>query len=169
MTAPFLRRFILAIIASSVLSLATGCHRHSDSSASFFPESGEASGWTKLPEVRTFAPDQLSDYIDGDAEKYLQAGVRSTSTADYKLKDQIQLTVDLYTMSNSAGAKSIFESEPPMNAQTPSLGDAARLYSQSLIFRKGRYLVRMVAYQDSPELTQAMFNLGVAIEKRLPH
>jgi hypothetical protein len=169
MTPTFIRRFILAIIVSSVLSLATGCHPQSGSSASFFPESGEASGWTKLPEVRTFAPDQLSGYSDGDAEKYLQAGVRSTSTADYKLKDQIQLTVDLYTMSNSAGAKSIFESEPPMNAQTPSLGDAARLYSQSLTFRKGRYLVRMVAYQDSPELTQAMFNLGVAIEKRLPH
>jgi hypothetical protein len=168
MNLAFIHRGTVAIIVSSVLILAVGCHRQSISSAGLFPESGEATGWTKLPEVRTFAPDQLSDYIDGDAEKYLKAGVRSTSTADYKLKDQIQLTVDIYTMSNSAGAKSIFESEPPMNAQTPSLGDAARLYSQSLIFRKGRYLVRMVAYQDSPELTQALFNLGVAVEKRLP-
>lgn len=71
-------------------------------------------------------------------------------------------------MSTTAGAKSIFESEPAMDAQTPAIGDAARLFSQSLTFRKGPYLVRMVAFQDSPEVSPALLNLGQVMEKKLP-
>ena len=162
-----LHRITFVVLLSAILCLASGCRRHTASSISLFPESGEVSGWTKAPEVRTFPADKLSDYIDGDAEKYLKAGVRSTSTADYKFKDQFQVTVDIYTMSTADGAKTVFESEPAMDAKTPALGDAARLFAQSLIFRKGPYLVRMVAYQDSPEVTQAMVKLGLAVEKKL--
>jgi hypothetical protein len=163
-----LSRTAVTIFAAGMVLFLLGCRAHS-SPSSLFPDSAEAPGWSKSPEIRTFTPDQLSDYIDGDAEKYLKAGVRSTSTADYNFKDKGQATVDIYTMSNAGGAKSIFESEPALDAQTPSIGDAARQYPQSLIFRKGRYLVRVVAFQDSPEVTQAMFALGVAIDKKLPH
>jgi len=170
MTCPFIRPTALGILLPALLFCAAGCQHHSASTINFFPESNEVAGWSKDPEVRTFTPDQLSSYIDGDAEKYLKAGVRSTSTADYKFKNHIQVVVDVYTMSNSGAAKTIFESEPAMGALTPSyLGheDDARLYSQSLTFRKGPYLVRMVAYQESPEISQAMFNLGLAMDKKL--
>lgn len=160
-------RTTLGIVLLAALTLVCGCQHRSASAINFFPESGVVAGWTKAPEVRTFSPDQLATYIDGDAEKYLKAGVRSTSTADYKFKDQTQVVVDVYTMSTPEGAKTIFESEPVMDAQSPSFGDAARLFSQSLIFRKGPYLVRMVAYQDSPQISQAMLHLGLAVEKNL--
>ncbi len=163
----FLHRAILVPTLPAILILLVGCHHQTAPISSFFPESDQVVGWTKAPETRTFSPDQLSTYIDGDAEKYLKAGVRSTSTADYKFKDHTQVVVDVYTMSHPDGAKAIFESEPAMDAQTPALGDAARLFSQSLIFRKGPYLVRMVAYQESPEIPQAMCNLGLAMEKKL--
>ena len=164
-----LHRFTLGVLLPAILCMASGCQHGAASANSFFPDSAEAPGWTVAPEVRTFPADKLSDYIDGDAEKYLKAGVRSTSTADYKFKDKIQVTVDVYTMSTTAGAKSIFESEPAMDAQTPAIGDAARLYSQSLTFRNGPYLVRLVAFQDSPEVSAALLNLGQAVEKKLPH
>jgi Family of unknown function (DUF6599) len=167
MIRPRLHRTTFGISLLAALSLICGCQHHSASDIKFFPDSGVVSGWTKAPEVRTFRPDQLATYIDGDAEKYLKAGVRSTSTADYKFKEQVQVVVDVYTMSTPEGVKTIFESEPAMDAQTPALGDAARLFSQSLIFRKGPYLVRMVAYQDSPQISQAMLDLGLTIEKRL--
>jgi hypothetical protein len=167
MTRPFIQRITFGILFLAIPLLNSGCQRHSAVAADVFPQSNEIAGWTKAPEVRTFEPDQLSTYIDGDAEKYLKAGVRSTSTADYKFNAQTEVVVDIYTMSNPGSAKIIFESEPSMGAQTPSLGDAARLFSQSLIFRKGPYLVRIVAYQDSPQISQGMLNLGLAIEKKL--
>jgi len=155
---------VLLIVA---VCLTSGCRKGATPAANLFPASSEVAGWTRAPEIRTFAPGQLSDYIDGDAEKYLKAGVKSTSTADYKYKDKIQVVVDVYTMSAPEGAKAIFDSEPAMEAQTPALGDASRLYSQSLIFRKGPYLVRIVAYEESLQLPQAMLELGHAMEKRL--
>ena len=162
-----LHHALLVTLLPAILFLLVGCQHHAAPVVTLFPESNEAPGWTKVPETRTFAPDQLYTYIDGDAEKYLKAGVRSTSTADYKFNDQIQVVVDVYTMSSPVGAKTIFESEPAMDAQAPVLGDAARLFSQSLIFRKGPYLVRMVAYQESPQISRAMCKLGLAMEKKL--
>jgi len=167
MTCPLISRVAHGVLLPAILCLAYGCQRRSSSITNFFPESGEVAGWIRAPEIRAFPADKLSDYLDGDAEKYLKAGVRNTSTADYKFKGQLQITVDVYTMSTSEGAKTIFESEPAMDAQTPLLGDAARLFSQSLTFRRGPYLVRMVAYQESPEAPQAMLNLGLAMVKKL--
>jgi hypothetical protein len=165
---PALSWLVLAVALGVVLLFCFACQPPAASATSLFPDSAEAPGWSKAPEIRTFPADKLSDYVDGDAEKYLKAGVRSTSTADYKLRDNIQATADVYTFSSPDGAKVILESEPAMNAQTPALGDAARLFAQSLTFRQGPYLVRIVAYQDSPEVAPALLNLGQAIEKKLP-
>lgn len=167
MTNSIFQHVTLASVLATILAFSAGCRHRTVSAAALFPDSSEAPGWTRTSEIRTFSPDHLSDYIDGEAEKYLKAGVKSTSTTDYKFKDRTEVVVDIYTMSAVAGAKAIFDSEPAMDSQSPTLGDAARQFSQSLIFRKGPYLVRMVAYQESRLLTQAMLALGRAVEKRL--
>lgn len=163
-TLPSFSRAALATLVILAPFAAAGCKKHSESPKTLFPE---AAGWAKSGEVRTFVGDDLSTYIDGDAEKYLKAGFRAVSTADYKFQEKTQVVVDIYTMTAPAAAKTIFESELAAGAQSVALGDAARLYTQSLIFRKGPYLVRMVAYQDSPALPQGMMDLGRAIEGKL--
>jgi hypothetical protein len=162
-----IRCMALALGVAAALALSAGCKKRSTPVNVAFPQTNEVSGWTKSGETRTFASTELSNYIDGDAEKYLKAGVRSTSTADYKFSDQTQVTADIYTMSTAGGAKTIFDSEPAGDAKSAAVGDAARLYSQSLVFRKGPYLVQIVAYQTSPQLQQAMLDLGHGIEKKL--
>ena len=152
---------------AALVAVGAGCKKSSANGSDFFPQTNEVSGWTNSGDTRTFAASELSNYIDGDAEKYLKAGVRSTSTADYKFSDRTQAVADIYTMSAADGAKSIFESEPAVGAASAPIGDAARLYSQSLVFRKGPYLVRIVAYQVSPQLQQALLDLGRGIEKKL--
>ena len=145
------------------------CHRSAGNSASPFPASNEAAGWAqrKTGEIRTFAAADLWKYIDGEAERYLKAGVETVSTADYRFHDKFDAVVDIYTMGNAAGAEKIFESEPAANADTPHLGDSARFYSQSLVFRKGPYLVRITAYEDSTETKPALLGLARSIEQRL--
>lgn len=160
---PFSRAALAALLTLAPF-LAAGCQKQSSPAKMAFPE---AAGWTRTGNVRTFAGEGLFTYIDGDAEKYLKAGFKSVSTADYKFQEKIQVVVDVYTMTSPAAARTIFESEPAGDAKTVALGDAARLYAQSLIFRKGPYLVRMVAYQESPALPQGMVDLGHAIEGKL--
>ena len=162
-------RVMASVVFAGVLLASTGCKKTSGPQNHGFPEGSELNGWVRTGEIRTFAAAQLSDYIDGDVEKYLQAGVQSTSTADYKAKDQTQVVADIYTMSNAAGAKTIFDSEPAGAAKNAGVGDASRLYKQSLTFWKGQYLVRIVAYQEAPQLEQEMVELGKAIERKLPH
>ena len=88
----------------------TGCKKHK---VDPFPASGAVAGWEKTSETRTFAAKDLWQYIDGDAEQYISAGVVSTSTSDYKYQGQLEATVDVHTMGDAAGARKILETGRP--------------------------------------------------------
>jgi len=143
-----------------------GCQRE-PSAPALFPASNEAAGWVQASDIRTFEAADLWKYIDGEAERYLKAGVQRVWTADYKYQNKIDVVIDIYAMGSAKGAARIFDSEPTGDAKSLHLGDAARLYGESLVFRKDHYLVRIVAYQDSAETPQALLELGRAIERRI--
>ena len=132
-----------------------------------FPKTGDVPGWSQKGAPRTFEAAVLWRYLDGDAERYVQAGVVRTFTADYRHTDQIEAVADIHVMRNAAGARRILESESADGSQPLSLGDAGRHYGSSLIFRRGRYFVRLVAYQEAPQMPQDLVDLGRAIEARL--
>ena len=156
------------LAAAMCLSLLAGlaCNRRHGAAVAF-PASNEVAGWMKASEVRTFEAADLWKYIDGEAEKYLKAGVQRASTADYKFQNKLDAVVDIYTMSAADGTAQVFNSEPAADAKVVQLGDEARLFSQSLVFRKGPYLVRIVSYQESGDGEQALLALGRSIEQRL--
>ncbi len=160
-------RGALVVMFGIALLLVAGCKRPSGNGESFFPASNEVTGWATTGEIRTFEAADLWKYIDGDAERYLKAGAQRVSTADYKFQNKIDATVDIYTMGNAEGAETIFRSEPAVDVKPIQLGDAARLSSQSLVFRKGVFLVRIVAFEESAETQQALLQLGRDIELRL--
>jgi hypothetical protein len=135
--------------------------------APWLPRSEDAAGWTKVGETRQFEAADLWKYVDGDAERYLRAGVRRTFTANYRYGDATEAVADIHLMNASGGARSIFESEPSSGSRPLTLGDAGRSYGQSLTFRRGLFFVRLTAYQDTPETERALASLGQAIEQRL--
>jgi hypothetical protein len=93
--------------------------------------------------------------------------VVTTSTSDYKFQGQLEATVDVYTMSDAAGAGKILAKGQSSEASTVQLGDAGISYAQSVIFRKGVYLVRIVAYESSPQAPQALLALAHGVEAKL--
>jgi hypothetical protein len=132
-----------------------------------FPASGAVAGWQKASDTRVFAAKDLWQYIDGDAEQYLSAGVVSTSTSDYKYQGQLEATVDVYTMKDAAGARKILETGQTSEAKHIQLGDAGIAYAQSIIFRKGTSLVRIVAFESTPNTAQALLALAHGVEAKL--
>jgi hypothetical protein len=132
-----------------------------------FPASNSVAGWDKTSDTRVFAAKDLWQYVDGDSEQYIQAGVVSTSTADYKYQGQLEAVVDVYTMGDSAGARKILESEQSKDAKSVTLGDAGIAYQQSVTFRKGPYLVRIVSYESTPDGPQALLALAHGVESKL--
>jgi hypothetical protein len=141
----------------------TGCKKHQSDP---FPASGAVAGWDKTSDTRTYAAKDLWQYIDGDAEQYVSAGVVTTSTSDYKYQNQLEATVDVNTMGNAAGARKILETGTS-DAKPVQLGDAGVAYAQSVIFRKGPYLVRIVAYESTPGTPQALLALAHGVEAKL--
>jgi hypothetical protein len=156
-------RTIVAVALVAAFS-ALGCKK---SAVNPFPASGAIAGWQKSGDTRVFAAKDLWQYIDGDAEQYLQAGVVTTSTADYKYQNQLEAVVDVHTMRDAAGARKILETGQTADARQIAVGDAGVQYAQSVAFRKGPYMVRIVAYQSSPDAPQALLALAHGVEAKL--
>jgi uncharacterized protein DUF6599 len=158
---------VLLVVLGIVLLLDASCKRRPVAEQSFFPASNQVAGWVKTGEIRTFEAADLWKYIDGEAERYLKAGVRRVSTTDYKFQNKVEAVVDIYTLGDAEGAEKVFKSEPALGVKPIQLGDDAHLSSQGLVFRKGAYLVRIIAYEESAETQQALLQLGHDIEVRL--
>jgi hypothetical protein len=161
-----LNLFFVGTVVALLLAIAgvSGCKKKN---ANTFPASGAVAGWEKSSETRTFEPKDLWQYIDGDSEQYIQAGVVSTATSDYKYQGQLEAVVDVYTMGGPDGAQTILERGQTKDAKSVSLGDEGLQYAQSVSFRKGRYLVRIVAYQSSASAPQALMALAHGVEANL--
>ena len=154
----------IAVIAIAMLAAGAGCKKKG---VDPFPATGAVAGWEKSGDTRVFAAKDLWQYIDGDAEQYLQAGVVSASTSDFKYRNQLDAVVDVYTMGDAAGARKIMEAARTNDAANVPIGDAGLAYSQSVTFRKGPYLVRIVAYESGPGTQQALIALAHGVEARL--
>jgi ferredoxin len=102
------------------------------------PESGEAPGWKKTGATRVFDTSNLWQYLDGGADKYIDAGLVRTLTAPYQFAGKLDAVVDLHIFRTSAGAAAL------------APGDAVRLYPASLTYRKGPCFVRIVSYEEAP-------------------
>jgi len=157
-------KWMIAALLVVVAAAGTGCKKANKDA---FPASGAVAGWEKTGETRTYAAKDLWQYIDGDAEQYISAGVVSTSTSDYKYQGQLEAVVDVYTMGDASGATKILDKENGKDAQKISVGDAGVAYAQSVIFRKGPNLVRIVAYESTPGAQQALIALAHGVEARL--
>jgi hypothetical protein len=161
--APFVSGWIVL-----ALNLFPACGSKPTSNRStYFPESGQVEGWSKSSATRVFPADRLWEYIDGDADDYVKAGVEQTLTSDYRYRDQIEAAADIFVMKNPTGATRVFESKAANGSQPAPVGDAARLYPGTLMLRKGRFFVRLVAYEESPQAPEALLALARSIVAKL--
>jgi hypothetical protein len=154
------RAAMTALLTVTVL-MGVGCRKNN------FPASGVVTGWEKGDKTQTFDAANLWQYIDGGADQYVNAGVVTTSTSDYKFQGSLEAVVDIYTMKTAAGAKTIFDADPPVGSKSVQLGDAARLFERSVVFRHGPYLVRITAYEAAPGEADALLALAHGVESRL--
>jgi len=70
-------------------------------------------------------------------------------------------------MESALAAASIFESEPSAGSRSMELGEAGQSYGQSLTFHRGRFFIRLVAYQAMPQTEQALVSLARGIDTKL--
>jgi hypothetical protein len=159
------RLIAIAALLTVVVMAGVGCKKKI---ADPFPASAVVAGWEKSGKTQTFDAANLYEYIDGGAEQYISAGVVGVATSDYKFQGSLEATVDVYTMKTADGAKTIFDADPATSdSKSVQLGDAARLYGQSVVFRKGPTLVRITAFEAAPGESDALLALAHGVEGKL--
>ncbi|MDR3724203.1 MAG: hypothetical protein P4K83_06910 [Terracidiphilus sp.] len=154
----------IAVVAVVASMAGVGCKKKS---VDAFPKSNAVAGWEKTADTRVFAAKDLWQYVDGDAEQYVSAGVVTTATADYKYQGQLEAVVDVFTMNDAGGAAKVMGPSQTADAKSVQVGDAGAQLAQSVVFRKGVYFVRIVAYEARPDGPQALVALAKAVEAKL--
>jgi len=146
-----IKRIKNAVVAALLTGGCAGRRGMQEEDCGPLPCLGAVAGWEKSGKTQTFDAANLYEYIDRRAEQYISAGVVGVATSDYKFQGNLEATVDVYTMKSADGAKTIFDADPPTaDSKSVPLGDAARLYGQSVVFRKGVTLVRITAFEAAP-------------------
>ncbi len=113
----------------------------------------ETADW-RPTRVRAYRPDTLYEYMDGGAEKYIRAGLESSTVIDYRWRGRVDAVAEMHAMRTPDAAARLFDSEPAAVSRTVPVGDAARLTDTTLTCRFGRNFVRIIAYDklDSESL-----------------
>jgi hypothetical protein len=70
-------------------------------------------------------------------------------------------------MGDAAGAQKILAGDESKTGRSVSLGDEGVAFEQSVTFRKGVSLVRIVAYTATPDTQQALLALAHGVEAKL--
>jgi len=156
-----IRIFMTVILISAGV---TGCQRKIINP---LPESNGVAGWAKSGATRVWPAKDLWLYMDGESKQYLQAGLISVMTSDYRNKGALEATVSVYNMKSEKGARQLFEKGRSSEFRPVPIGDAGMGYAQSVLFRKGTVMVRIVSYERTVDSEQELIALARGIVAKL--
>jgi hypothetical protein len=113
-----------------------------------------------LTGTRTYGPDNLYEYIDGQAPFYLQYGFQAVLAGDYGegAGAMPALTVDVYDLGERSNAYGLFTESFPPEEVPASVGNDGYIGHNVAAFWKGPYYVRVVALveEDRSRTVQAV-------------
>jgi len=179
------RYLLFAVLASVPLALAgwigwrghAGSTQQSASAASTAPSpadpdaallalfEGEPASAKLKEKVALYDAQTLFDYVDGAAPTFIQRGFRKLGAAEMSAGGG-ELTCDVYDMAAPANAEAIFTAERSSSAKSAPGWPEAITGSKSFVFRRGRYYVKLTAFDAKAEA--ALPELARALRGRMP-
>jgi hypothetical protein len=108
---------------------------------------------------------RLFDYIDGAAPLYIDRHFRKLAAVEMATSEGADLTCDVYDMREPENAASIFLSEKSASSRPVEDWPQALAGSLSFVFRKGRYYVKLTAFDKKSEA--ALPGLALALRERM--
>ncbi len=134
----------------------------SGTSPDFFGQLPSAIGpWKKAPKPTIYTAKDLSNYIDGGAELYISYNFQNALSMKYAKDADNEITVDIFDMGSSFDAFGVFaHSRETIDSR---FGQGSEYASGLLTFWKDRYYVSILAYPETEEKRQVVFDLGSTI------
>ena len=133
------------------------------------PSEEEISGWESPSPSRFFEPDNLWEYINGQAELYLGYGFQLVVTSDYtSQEDSSSLIVDIYMMESPGHAFGIYAAERTPDDNFIDVGVQGYVGGNILNFWKGPYYVKLTSFQSSPSAEEVLIRFSRVIADKIP-
>jgi hypothetical protein len=121
--------------------------------------------------TKIFTPDNLFEYINGQAEQYLAYGFSSLKTAEYTDLPQksLHVALEIYRMSDPLAAFGIYSAGRFEGVQYTEHGTEGFLSVPMLVFFKGDYYVKISCFTQNPQRQRvALEQLGKIIDEKIP-
>jgi hypothetical protein len=127
--------------------------------------------WVLEEPVKTYTPDDLFTYINGEAELYFPFGFDKLASAFYSKKGAdptIGLAVDVYAMGSLLDAFGIYAQYRKPESEVLPLGGEGFVNPSQLMFYQDRYFIHLSA-SGTAQMDRAVFEtFGRALSRRLP-
>jgi hypothetical protein len=130
---------------------------------------GELPGWTRLAEVDHFSADNLWEYINGQADFFIDYGFVEVETAEYR-NDRTagSVVVEIYHMGSPPEGFGIFAAERTREDRSIEIGSGAFLGPNVLGFWQEEYYVKVTSFEEGPEIEGLLVSMAEEISARLP-
>jgi hypothetical protein len=168
------------VLGLATIALALGCRPASRAAASASPTAGAApagvtslvpalvEGWAVAEGPLTFRPDDLYEYLDGGAPRYLDYGFREAVHVRYALAGdpQAAVTLDVYDMGSPLGAFGIYSSARPPGVEARPWGAEGYRSETVAAAWKGPVYVHVEADDERPALVSMTERLVAGVAER---
>jgi hypothetical protein len=114
------------------------------------PASGAVAGWERSAEAKVYGPDNLFDYMDGQAELFFVYNFERLATQEYQRGQEGPIIVEVYQVASPADAYGLFSfytTGQPIDLGAGGTVEPGRLIS----FWQGRFYARVFAYGEAEE------------------
>ncbi len=136
--------------------------------AALLSAESEVPGWRISQKPRSFKADNLWEFIDGAADRYLAYGFEEVVSSEYLQEGTgSQVLVDIYRMRDPLNAFGIYTQERSPEYQFLNVGNEGYLTGTTLNFWIGSYYVKITAFEERDATRQVMANLARAVAAKV--
>ena len=114
------------------------------------PASGAVAGWERSGEVELYVPDNLFDYMDGQAELFFVYNFERLAVQEYQRGQEGPIIVEVYQVASPADAYGLFSFYA--TGELIDLGAGGAVEPGRLVsFWRGRFYARVFAYGEAEQ------------------
>jgi len=131
------------------------------------PDCAAAPGWTQQGEARSYDPETLFDYMNGNSEGYFAYGFTLMKGVTCVNAAGDQLVIDVSEMGDPDRAWGFFVTNRDQRAPVEPIGSGGQVLPRRATFAKGRHYLEIAASPDKDH-REALRAFVTAFEPRLP-
>lgn len=158
---------LLAAIPALVLPCAV-VHAGEVSPAGLLPGQQDLEGWKMDGDALYYVPGNLWEYINGQAETFLMYDFREVAAQHYLDDSGLEIKVEIYEHGSPLMTFGIYSQFRSPEASYIDLGNEAFGDEYSLHFWKGRFYVKVYAYDEGEKSGEAMKAFAGMVAGRIP-